>query len=488
MTRLFVRSIHARSQAAPHAVALETGAGAATYQDLALLTDDLSVTLACNGVGHRDVVHIPARKTAACVAAIAATQRLGAVALLTAADLGAKLEAQLLVQAGASARVNWSADQAPQIQVLQAPAFASRLSPVPEQTALLLCTSGSTGDPKLVPIPEEAVERFLRWAVEEFDLDEDTSTASIAPLNFDISLLDVWATLHAGGTAHLVGDEQVNSPKELARRLAPVDLVQAVPTVYRTLSRQGVVLPSVRQVISTGEPMTAELARDLATVFPDARRYNVYGATETNDSFLYQLPEVGFVDDTETVWLGSPIAGVEADLMDGSGRLIQGAGTGELVVHTPFQACGYVTEDGLDSRQWISRPDGAKWYRTGDLAQRNHQGRYRLLDRADRVVKVRGVRTSLAAVEAALLSHPDVAEAVVLAVPDDVAGLVLHAVVGSAASVDALALRQHCAAALPRTALPSRYHLLTSSLPRNANGKFDRNALGSIIEETEKAA
>jgi acyl-coenzyme A synthetase/AMP-(fatty) acid ligase len=127
---------------------------------------------------------------------------------------------------------------------------------------------------------------------------------------------------------------------------------------------------------------------------------------------------------------------------------------------------------------WVD-VDGETWFRTGDLVRRDADGTFHLDGRADDQVKVRGVRTNLKQVEQALHQHVDVADVVVLAVPDDEAGYRLHALVKpvDGARPNSLTLRSHCARLLPRTAVPSSLELTTEELPRTSTGKVDRKKL-----------
>jgi len=171
--------------------------------------------------------------------------------------------------------------------------------------------------------------------------------------------------------------------------------------------------------------------------------------------------------------IGTPIEGVDALVVDESGDVLVGAGSGELVVSTPFSSSGY-TDPRLNDEKWH---DG--YFRTGDLVRRDEHGLVFLVGRNDHQVKVRGVRTNLQEVEQVVLAHPQVSEAAVIAVPDETAGHVLHAVVRRVAgsAVNSLHLRVHCAAGLPRTAIPSVIEIVDHALPRTSTGKVDRNSL-----------
>jgi len=143
------------------------------------------------------------------------------------------------------------------------------------------------------------------------------------------------------------------------------------------------------------------------------------------------------------------------------------------VVWTPFRAEGYLDPE-PDRQRWR---DG--FFRTGDLVRRDERGLVFLTGRGDHQVKVRGVRTNIQEVEQVVLAHPEVLEAAVVAVPDEQAGNLLHAVIRRmpGSRVNGLQLRVHCAAALPRTAIPGSFQVGDDALPHTPTGKIDRPAL-----------
>ncbi|OLR89626.1 hypothetical protein BJP25_05845 [Actinokineospora bangkokensis] len=343
----------------------------------------------------------------------------------------------------------------------------------PAGTALVLTTSGSTGVPKAVPLPGAGIDAFTRWAAARFGVGRGTPVLSYAPLTFDLSLLDIWTTLAAGGTAVLVDEDEALHAGRLAAAVRDnrVEVVQAVPMALALLASAGGSYGSVRHAIATGDALPPGGVTAMAAAFPGARLHNLYGCTETNDSLIHDIDPRRDADGP--VPIGVPLPGVAARVVDAEGTEVTGPGTGELWVRTPFQGPGYLggVRGGFDAGE-------PGWYRTGDLVRRRADGALVLLGRADSRVKVRGVAVDLAAVEAALAGHGEVVEAVVLAVPDPVGGRRLRGLARRAAgsALTTLDLRRHCAAVLPRGAVPSDLLIVDTALPRNTNGKLDRAA------------
>jgi acyl-coenzyme A synthetase/AMP-(fatty) acid ligase len=129
------------------------------------------------------------------------------------------------------------------------------------------------------------------------------------------------------------------------------------------------------------------------------------------------------------------------------------------------------------------------YYRTGDIVQVHDDGTVTLEGRADFYVKVRGVRVSTQVVEQAILEHPDVVECAVVAVPDELAGKKLHAVIRRTpdSKLNSLTLRKHCAERLARTEMPSTIEFVTEPLPKTSTGKVDRKRVLAQLEEMSHA-
>ncbi|MFF9897647.1 AMP-binding protein [Streptomyces longispororuber] len=473
----------------PDATALVTRDRHISYGELAGLVADASLRLARLDTGGGEPIGVPATKTPRTIALVLACLRAGLPVVLPSATLPATTLQRLLARAGCRHVIG--ADDTGPARV--APAVTPAAPVGPDDVAFVLTTSGSTGLPKLVPLTAGAVERFADWAAARFDLGPGASVLSHAPLNFDLCFLDVWATLHHGGQVVLVDPDAATNGRHLLDAIDDnaVTVVQAVPMAHQLLveaagspARQ---LTSVRHTLFTGDHMPARCLARLPAVFPGSRFYNVYGCTETNDSFLHEVDRDALP--TDGVPLGTPLPGVEAVVLDEDGAVVTGPGQGELVVATPFQSAGYLGADPTAPGPFVAAPAGrppgtaARFYRTGDRVRRDHAGVLRLEGRSDFHVKVRGTRVNTAAVEQVLLDHAEVAEAMVLAVPDLVAGRLLHAVLRRApgASVTTLGLRRHCAQHLPTAAIPSIFRLSETPLPRTSTGKVDRRLLSRTL-------
>jgi acyl-coenzyme A synthetase/AMP-(fatty) acid ligase len=360
----------------------------------------------------------------------------------------------------------------------------------------MLTTSGSTGLPKIVPLTGAGVDAFTDWAATQFEIRPGTVVANYAPLNFDLCLLDIWTTLKHGGCVALVDQDRATQGAYLAGLVNEygVNVLQAVPMLYRLLidvnREDGRTFPSVRHVITTGDKIPATTLAELPTLFPNSRFYNVYGCTETNDSPMHEFLGLGEGNVPSNVPVGHPLPGVNARVQAEDGAALEGPGTGELLVWTPFQTRGYLNAE-LNADKFISRPDNGQgdrtFYRTGDIVRRHEDGTLTLEGRADFYVKVRGVRVSTQVVEQAIQEHPDVVEVAVIAVADEMAGSRLHAVVRRepGSKLNSLSLRQHLTSRLARTEMPSAIKFASDPLPKTSTGKVDRKSIKSELENSE---
>ncbi|WP_327411567.1 AMP-binding protein [Streptomyces sp. NBC_01233] len=475
----------------PHATALVFNGDETSYRELYELAgrerDRLTLLELAPGVP----VGVLADKSPAAVALVLGCLLARRPLLLPSPALADTLLADLFAQAGCAhvlAPGGEAARVAPNPDVAAQPLPADEAADV----AFMLTTSGSTSLPKIVPIGLDAVDRFTRWAGNAFEIGPDRTVLNYAPLNFDLCLLDVWTTLARGGRVILVDPALAahgRHLRDLVQRHA-VHVVQAVPMAFGLLQdaadKSGDVFPGVEHVMFTGDAIPDRTFAALPTLFPKARIHNIYGCTETNDSFVHEVEPAGITAAAfPPVPIGRPLPGVRALVLDPDTRaLVEGPGSGELFVSTPFQTRGYLDRT-RHADKFTAHPlglDDRRWFRTGDLVRRDAAGTLHLTGRTDFQVKVRGVAVNTAEIERVLQEHPAVLEAGVAALPDPIAGKRLVAAVHRApgATLTGLQLRTHCARHLPRAAVPHQLTLTDTPLPKTATGKVDRKALDRL--------
>jgi amino acid adenylation domain-containing protein len=371
--------------------------------------------------------------------------------------------------------------------VLEAPAEPFASGAEPGDCAYILYTSGSTGEPKGVMISHRNALAFIDWAQAAFVLSPSDHVSGHAPLHFDLSVFDVFATIKAGATLYPVPRDVARFPFPLAQFIAEqqISVWYSVPSVLTLLLRGGKLeqlnLSHLRAVLLAGEVFAPKYLRALMEKLPRARYYNLYGPTETNVVTRHEVTRLPSED--EDIPIGRAYEGTEVFALDETGAIVTEPGVlGELYVHGPTVALGYCNDVEKTSSLFptLGLPSGGtgRVYRTGDLVYLDSQGDYHFAGRRDHQVKLHGYRIELGEVEAALLRYGGVHEAVVLMHTREPQAAYLKAFVairrGDAVTEEQL--KRHCFSLLPPYMVPESIEFL-DALPRTSTGKVDRVAL-----------
>jgi D-alanine--poly(phosphoribitol) ligase subunit 1 len=368
-------------------------------------------------------------------------------------------------------------------------------------TAYIIFTSGTTGDPKGVPIPCRALEHFTRWLIQtlRFTLGEETFLNQ-APFNFDLSVMDLYGALLTGSTLFSITREEVADPRLLFARLtgAPLTVWVSTPSFARFCLAEPrfrqEMLPALRRFLFCGETLPPAVAGELARRFPAAEVWNTYGPTEATVAVTAVRVTNAMTESGRPLPVGAVAAGMDVWIADPEAplRRLPAGTSGELVIAGPQVSPGYVTSAtmGMRAGPFVPLPDGGVAYRTGDLGYIDPaDGLLYCAGRLDRQVKLHGYRLELEEIEAHLRRLPGVADAAVLTADRDGRPdyLVAFVAPGGDAAARALpegtpaltrSIRGQLAEVLPAYALPRRVHLLPA-LPLTANGKLDRRALSA---------
>ncbi|MGH3613894.1 MAG: amino acid adenylation domain-containing protein, partial [Pseudonocardia sp.] len=342
--------------------------------------------------------------------------------------------------------------------------------------AYAIYTSGSTGVPKGVVIPHAALVNFLGSMAELFPMDGTARLLAVTTIAFDIAALELYLPLTCGAAVVLAEQGLVSDPAALGQTIADSDvtIMQATPSLWQTiLSTQPDSVRGMRMLVG-GEALPPALAvtmRDLA-----AEVTNLYGPTETT-----VWSTATRLDPTGVPTIGKQIWNTRAYVLDDHLRPVPIGVPGELYLAGRGLARGYLRRPGLTATRFVADPlgdPGERMYRTGDLARWTPDGELAYLGRVDEQVKIRGFRIELGEIESTLRTHPEVAQAVVIAREDEpgMKRLVGYVVPAADVAPTAAELRTHIAQTLPDYMLPAVFVVL-DELPLNPNGKVDRKAL-----------
>jgi amino acid adenylation domain-containing protein len=351
----------------------------------------------------------------------------------------------------------------------------------PSRAAYILYTSGSTGQPKGVVLSHRAALSFVDWAARTVELGPGDVVSSHAPLHFDLSVFDVFASCRAAARLALVPPGLNVFPRNLADWIAAqrITVWYSVPSLLARLALSGGLerhdWSQLREIIFAGEVFPVAHLRRLREQIPGARYWNWYGPTETNVCTAYAVDALP-PGQTAPVPIGTACANSTLLVVNDAGSVCAAGETGELYVSGPSLMTGYQAMPEATAHALVARDEGNElWYRTGDLVREDAAGLLHLLGRRDGMIKSRGYRIELGEIESVLHQHPGVAEAAAIALPDEDSGHVIRAAAVALAgqALDAGQLHAFCAERLPAYMIPLSI-AVRPSLPRGSTGKIDR--------------
>ncbi|MDO0917705.1 amino acid adenylation domain-containing protein [Streptomyces sp. DT2A-34] len=526
--RGIVDRLCARFRATPRAVAVDTGRTTLTYAELDAASGALAARLRANGVRPGDLAGLLTEPGADTVLGVVGILRAGAGWVpLDATHPVARLRDQVK-RTGVGVVVCHAATREA-VAALEGirPVTADGITPVtvdgitpvtaedrpaavpppvgpppadPDAIAYVIFTSGSTGRPKAVPITHRSMLNYLDWSLATFGYRPGDHLVQTASVCFDASVRQLLAPLLAGATIHTLSRDDLRDPEALLDRIVNdrMTVWSSVPTLWERLltaaetrARQDGTPPdlsALRWVHVGGEALPAAHVRrwfDLLDVCggPEHRVANLYGPTEATINATCHVIDSRPADDVRQLPIGRPVAGTELAVVTEEGRPCAPGESGELLIAGTGLTPGYLGEPQLTAEAFVER-DGRRWYRSGDRVRRTADGVLEFLGRLDDQVKVRGHRVEPGEVEAALLTHPDVARAAALLVD----GRLLAYVEPRPGSEepDAREVRAFLSRVLPPYMLPGRIRSIPA-MPLTGTGKIDRNLLASTSEDSRRA-
>ena len=337
----------------------------------------------------------------------------------------------------------------------------------PGDAAIVLYTSGSTGDPKGVLLSQAAVAWALEsWRGPVMDLSEADVSLSALPLAHSLGIFgSVLAPLLSGGSvAFLARFDPGDALAAIERRR--VTVFPGVATMFRRVldspALAGADLSSLRYALSGAAPCPWDLAQQWREK-TGVRIVRGYGMTELFRPISYRAAEPADLPDA----IGRAVPGVDLKAVDDDGKALEPGGTGELWIRSPARMAGYLGRPG--DTEAVFEGD---WFRTGDLASLSVEGYVRIVGRKKDMILRGGYTVAPGEVEAVLMTHPDIAEAAVIGIPDDDLGEEIAAFVslkrpGAAAAEDIVAF---CRGRMAGYKYP-RHVRIEPALPKGPAGK-----------------
>ncbi len=357
------------------------------------------------------------------------------------------------------------------------------------QLAYVIYTSGSTGNPKGVMIEHRALVNRLHWMQRQYGCDSQDRILQKTPFSFDVSVWEFLWPLSAGATLVMAKPGGHQEPQYLSQIIAQqrISKLHFVPSMLSSMLALGDFSDchDLRQVFCSGEALPVAHVSAFKQQCPQVQLHNLYGPTEAAIDVSY-FDCASLQHDSAATPIGKPIDNIQLKVLDRQGLLLPRGAVGELYIGGVGLARGYLNRAELTAQSFVDDEQGQRWYKSGDLVRWLADGNLAYLGRIDHQVKIRGFRIELGEVEAALMRHAQVSEAVVVA---DHQRQILIAYVVTEDDLSTTQLQQtlsrHLAESLPEYMVPSLYSRL-QAMPLSHNGKLNRKALPTVsMQDTQ---
>ncbi|MBC2878299.1 MULTISPECIES: long-chain-fatty-acid--CoA ligase [Streptomyces] len=360
----------------------------------------------------------------------------------------------------------------------------------PDDTCVILYTSGTTGTPKGAELTHRSI------------LEQSASLLAVLPMGPADRSLAVLPFFHVGGVCYAVTALLAGAATVVLREAGPETICRAVADGATHLLLVPALLPGIlsggpdavaafaglRYCLYGASPMPLPVLRRALALFPEVRFLQLYGMTELSGAATALAPEAHRDPGRahRLVSAGRPMPGVEGRVVDPATRAELPPGhRGELWIRSPGRMKGYLGNPAATAETVTD--DG--WLRTGDLARIDEDGYVFVEDRLKDLIITGGENVCPAEVERVLAEHPAVAEAAVVGVPDEKWGEAVRAVLVAADGmpVDPAELRAFCRERLAGFKCPTSVEVV-AALPRNATGKIDKKALRAAAARPDAAS
>ncbi|MDZ4762449.1 MAG: non-ribosomal peptide synthetase [Alphaproteobacteria bacterium] len=477
-----------------------------TYGDLDAASGRVATRLRMRGVQPGDRVGIMASRSMETVAALLGVIKVGAVFVpmdpvyppgqlawmlkdsapkLTIFGKDVRLEVRSLVSAGESASLEGLLETSGK----SADAFTP-FPAAPDDPVYIMYTSGSSGIPKGVVVPQRGVARLVSGQ-NYCDLSPAEVVLHVSPLAFDASTFEIWGALLNGGTLAIVANDHP-SLADIGAAIARHGVTTAWLTagLFHLMVDEAIdQLRPLRQLLAGGDVLSPSHVGKALACLPGCRIINGYGPTE-NTTFTCCHAFARDGEPLRSAPIGRPVSGTHVYILGEDLHPVADGDAGQLAACGSGLAIGYHNQPALTAERFVTLPvhPHERAYLTGDMARRGAGGAIEFLGRSDRQIKIGGKRVEPGEIEQALREHADILDAAVVASARGVADKEIVAFVAprhrpAANDLAAKTLRR-MRDDLPAHMAPSRV-IVVNALPLTANGKVDRAALSARLKPVD---
>ncbi|MBP2639393.1 MAG: hypothetical protein H6Q66_344 [Firmicutes bacterium] len=346
----------------------------------------------------------------------------------------------------------------------------------------IIYTSGSTGTPKGVVVTNRGVIDYIDWAIQCFDIHEQTMIGSQSPFFFDNSTLDIYLCLGAGATIVIIPKMLFSFPAKLISYVKDmrINFIFWVPSVLISVANakilDEIILPDLTKILFAGEVMPNKQLNYWRKRMPNALFANLYGPTEITVDCTYYIVDREF-DDQEPLPIGIPCRNTDVLVLNAENRRAGMMEVGELCVRGSSLALGYWDDPEKTAAAFVQNPLHShypeKIYRTGDLVYVNERREIIFVGRKDSQIKHMGYRIELGEIETAIAGLPLIESACVTYNKSKEEIVLLYK---ASETMELGEIRKALLPLLPKYMMPTTAYQL-DEMPLNANGKIDRVTL-----------
>ena len=354
----------------------------------------------------------------------------------------------------------------------------------PDFPVYILFTSGTTGEPKGIPISHSNLRSYIDFVQDKYPIQQDDRCSQAFDTTFDPSEHDIWTAWNAGATLVSVPAQDLLSPAKFIQKKS-LSVWYSVPSIAsfmrttRTL-REGI-FPLLRYSIFSGEALPADLADEWQKAAPNSVLINYYGPTEVTiniTDYVWKGRESLRESLNNIVPLGPIFRTHRYQIVDKNLQPVLFGKEGELIIAGPQVSKGYVNNPQKTSEMFIKIKDDPEiWYKTGDLVKENTNGCIFYLGRTDDQVKIRGFRVELQEIES-VIKNITCSEVVIAAphpIKNNIAEGIVCFILGNE-TISNSSLLHEAGKKLPEYMIPKRI-LYLKEIPYSINGKVDKKKL-----------